>query len=216
MGVQQACGSGCAARNGLNERMALFGWNDACVAVQPSDPLVALAALDAQVEIKGARGTRTLPIAELHLTPEEAAAEIAQSQRQGGEMNIAALETRLAPGEMITGYRIPVRDAQRSSYVKVRERASYEYALVSAAAVLTIADGKIDSITLALGSVALKPWRLVFAERKLLGQRPERDIVLPIIRESLDEARPLAHNRFKIAMAAGAAARAVVTAGAQR
>ncbi|MGF7151905.1 xanthine dehydrogenase YagS FAD-binding subunit [Sphingomonas zeicaulis] len=200
---KRVAGSGCVARHGLNERHAIFGWTDACVAVQPSDPLVALAALGAEVEIAGPGGRRMLPVADLHLTQEDAAA---------AGRNAALAEHRLAPGELILGYHLAIRPTARSAYVKVRERASYEYALVSAAAVLELQGGRIVRVTIMLGSVAQKPWRLTAAERLLVGQAPTRDAVLPILRRSLSEARPLAHNRYKVAMAAGAAARAIVQA----
>jgi xanthine dehydrogenase YagS FAD-binding subunit len=211
---KRAPGSGCAARNGLNERMALFGWSDECVAVQPSDPLVALATLDAAIALRSARGERKLPVAEFHLTPQEAAAELAAGRLKSPSSNIAALENRLQSGEIITGYSIPIREGRRSAYVKVRERASYEYALVAAGAALTLQRGTIQSVALTLGSVALKPWRLSIAEQRLVGLRPERDVVLPIIRDSMADARSLSHNHYKIAMAAGAASRAIVIAGA--
>jgi xanthine dehydrogenase YagS FAD-binding subunit len=198
-------GSGCSAREGLNERHAIFGWTDACVAVQPSDPLVALAALDAEVEIAGRAGRRTLAVADLHLTQQEAAA---------AGLDAALAETRLKPGEMIVGYRVPLREGERSAYVKVRERASYEYALVSAAAVVAIHDGRIARAAIALGSVAQKPWRLHKAEAQLVGQRATRDAVLPILIAILADARPLPHNGYKVAMAAGAATRAIVEATA--
>lgn len=198
-------GSGCSARQGLNERHAIFGWTDACVAVQPSDPLVALAALDAEVEIAGRAGRRTLAVADLHLTQQEAAA---------AGLDAALAETRLKPGEVIVGYRVPLREGERSAYVKVRERASYEYALVSAAAVVAIRDGRIARAAIALGSVAQKPWRLHKAEAQLVGRPPTRDAVLPILIASLADARPLSHNGYKVAMAAGAATRAIVEATA--
>ena len=196
-------GSGCSAREGLNERHAIFGWTDACVAVQPSDPLVALAALDAEVEIAGRDGRRTLAVAELHLTQQEASA---------AGLDAALAETRLRPGEVIVGCSVPVREGERSAYVKVRERASYEYALVSAAAVVAIRDGRIARAAIALGSVAQKPWRLRTAEAQLVGQPPTRDVVRPILMAALADARPLAHNGYKVTMAAGAAARAIVEA----
>ena len=116
---RRAPGSGCAARHGLHERHAIFGWTDECVAVQPSDPAVALAALDAEVDVVGPAGPRTIPSTEFHLTPQEAGLR----------------ENRLDPDELIVGYRIPLeRDAGGQAYVKIRERASYEYAIVSAAA----------------------------------------------------------------------------------
>jgi xanthine dehydrogenase YagS FAD-binding subunit len=198
-------GSGCSAREGLNERHAIFGWTDACVAVQPSDPLVALAALDAEVEIAGRAGRRTLAVADLHLTQQEATA---------AGFDAALAETRLKPGEMIVGYHLPLRRGVRSAYVKVRERASYEYALVSAAATVVIDDGRIARAAVALGSVAQKAWRLHAAEEQLIGQPPTRDAVLPILVAGLADARPLAHNGYKVAMAAGAAMRAIVEAAA--
>lgn len=199
-------GSGCAARDGLNERHAIFGWTDACVAVHPSDPLVALAALDAEVEIAGRNGRRVVPVMSFHLSQEETATE-AENPTEAVQ-----LETRLEPGEIILGYHLPVRAGRRSAYVKVRERASYEYALVSAAASVTLDAGLIVGATVALGSVAQKPWRLAGAEARLIGVAPERDSVLPILREAMTEARPLRHNGYKVAMAAGAATRAIVSA----
>ncbi|HWI87388.1 MAG TPA: FAD binding domain-containing protein [Sphingomonas sp.] len=198
-------GSGCAARNGLNDRHAIFGWTDACVATQPSDPVVALAALDAQIEITGPGGQRMLAAAELHLAQEEALT---------AGLDPARAETSLRPGELIIAYHLPIRAGEQSAYVKVRERASYEYALVSAAAILAIEDGRITRASIALGSVAQKPWRVPRAESALVGQAPTRDAALPVLLESLGDARPLAHNAYKVRMAAGAAARAIVLAGA--
>ena len=209
-------GTGCAAREGLNERHAIFGWTDACVAVQPSDPLVALAALDAEVELRGPDGRRTLRMTDFHLTQAEVATEAAAGRvRLAHPGDVARVETRLRPGEVIVGYHLPIRAGQRSAYVKVRERASYEYALVSAAVALTIDDGRIERAALVLGSVAQKPWRLAAVEARLIGQPPTREVVLPIIRAGMSDARPLAHNGYKVAMAVGAATRAIVEAGAK-
>ena len=208
-------GSGCAAREGLNERHAIFGWTDACVAVQPSDPLVALAALDAEIEVRGREGRRSIRVADFHLTQEEVAAEVREGRVQLANPGDAArIETRLRPGEVIVAYHLPVRAGQRSAYVKVRERESYEYALVSAAVALSMDVGRIARISVVLGSVAQKPWRLADAERRLIGLPATRDAVMPILRDALREAKPLHHNGYKVAMAAGAAARAIVEAGA--
>ena len=198
-------GSGCSAREGLNDRHAIFGWTDACVAVQPSDPLVALAALDAEVEIAGRAGRRTLAVADLHLTQQEAVA---------AGLDAALAETQLRPGEVIVGYKLPIRTGERSAYVKVRERASYEYALVSAAAVVMIEHGRIARAAVALGSVAQKAWRLHAVEAQLIGKPPTREAALPILIAGLADARPLAHNGYKVAMAARAATRAIVEAAA--
>lgn len=209
-------GSGCAAREGLNDRHAIFGWTDACVAVQPSDPLAALAALDAEIEVRGREGRRSIRIADFHLSQEEAAAEVGQGRlRLTKPGDVARVETRLRPGEVIVAYHLPVREGQRSAYVKVRERASYEYALVSSAVALRLERGRIAEIAVVLGSVAQKPWRLASAERGLIGLPPKREEVLPVLRDALRYARPLKHNGYKITMAAGAAARAIVDAGAR-
>jgi xanthine dehydrogenase YagS FAD-binding subunit len=197
-------GSGCAARNGLNERHAILGWTDACVATQPSDPAVALACLDAAIELIGPNGSHRMPLTAFHLTQQEAA---------GRGSDAAGLENQLAPGELIAAFHIPLRQRQRSAYVKVRERESFEYALVSAAATLDLDDGTIRSARIALGSVAQKPWRLPAAETALSGIRPSREAVLPPIRAALAEARALEHNAYKIEMAANAATRAVLIAG---
>jgi xanthine dehydrogenase YagS FAD-binding subunit len=205
-------GSGCAAIGGVNERHAILGWTDACAAVHPSDPLVALACLDARAEISGPAGRRTVPLTEFHLTQEEARAEHA---RLAPRLHEAQLESRLKPQELIVSYRIPIAEGERSAYVKVRERESYEYALVSAAATLRVANGKIERARIALGSVAQRPWRLTAAEKALQGAAPTKQAVLPAIVAALSAARPLQHNSYKVTLAANAAARAVVLAGGQ-
>jgi xanthine dehydrogenase YagS FAD-binding subunit len=206
-------GTGCAARDGLNERHAIFGWTDACVATHPSDPAVALACLDARVDVVGPAGRRSVALADFHLTPSDVAAEAAANFPLRSPAHAAQIETRLGTNEMIVAYRIPIDAGARSAYIKVRERESYEYALVSAAAALTLDEGRIASARLALGSVAQKPWRLTRAEPELAGKRPLREEVLAAISAALSEARPLAHNAYKITMAANAAARALVVAG---
>jgi xanthine dehydrogenase YagS FAD-binding subunit len=207
---KRAPGSGCAALAGLNERHAILGWTDACVAVHPSDPAVALACLDAQVDLSGPRGRRTVAVTDLLLTQEEARQERSRSKTG---LHEALLESRLQPGEIITAYRIPIVADERSAYVKVRERESYEYALVSTAAAVVVKDGRIQRVRIALGSVAQKPWRLTAAEQSLVGAALTRDSVLPAIHASLSGAKPLEHNAYKIEMAANAAARAVAIAG---
>jgi xanthine dehydrogenase YagS FAD-binding subunit len=209
-------GSGCAARDGLNERHAILGWTEACVATHPADPAVALACLDATAEITGPRGTRMLPMKDFHLSQADAQVEAQKQQpKLPSSSHEAQLETRLASDEVIVAYHIPLRKDERSAYVKVRERESYEYALVSAAAALILNDGVIREARLALGSVAQKPWRLTHAERALAGRRPTREDVLPAIRESLTDAKPLSHNEYKVMMSANAAARAIVLAARQ-
>jgi xanthine dehydrogenase YagS FAD-binding subunit len=188
---RRAPGSGCAARHGLNERHAIFGWTDECVAVQPSDPAVALAALDATVDVVGPDGPRTIPSTEFHLTPQEAGLR----------------ENRLNADELIVGYRIPIERGGQA-YVKIRERASYEYAIVSAAAAVS-RDG-VGRV--ALGSVAGKPWRLPDVADVPLT----REALLPVVERGMADASPLARNGFKVTMARNAAVRALLTAGGVR
>jgi xanthine dehydrogenase YagS FAD-binding subunit len=207
-------GSGCASLAGRHERQAIFGWTRDCVAVQPSDPAVALAALDAQADVLGPAGPRTIPMREFHLTQREAAAA-------GQPMR----ETRLGPDELITGYRLPVSPAGQA-YVKVRERASYEYAIVSAAAAVQLAGpgardprrrrqgtARIAAARIALGSVAQRPWRLAAAEAELPGTPLTREALTPVIERAMADAAPLPQNGFKVTMARNAAVRALLAAG---
>jgi xanthine dehydrogenase YagS FAD-binding subunit len=202
-------GSGCTSLAGRHERQAIFGWTQDCVAVQPSDPAVAMAMLDAQADVLGPAGPRTIPMREFHLTQREAA-EAGQPMR----------ETRLEPGELITGYRLPA-SADGQAYVKVRERASYEYAIVSAAAAVRLdtllpgacGAGLITAARVALGSVAQRPWRLDAAEAELPGTPLTREALTPVIERAMADAAPLPQNGFKVTMARNAAVRALLTAG---
>jgi len=206
-------GSGCSSLAGRHERQAIFGWTADCVAVQPSDPAVALAVLDAHADVLGPAGARTIPMREFHLTQREAAAA-------GEPMR----ETRLGADELITGYRLPVSTAGQA-YVKVRERASYEYAIVSAAADVRLAEGaggpraagageqRIAAARVALGSVAQRPWRLTAAEAELPGTPLTREALLPVIERAMADAVPLPQNGFKVTMARNAAVRALLAAG---
>jgi len=197
-------GSGCSSLAGRHERQAIFGWTGDCVAVQPSDPAVALAVLDAHADVLGPGGARTIPMREFHLTQREAAA--------AGD---PARETRLGPDELITGYRLPASpDGQ--AYVKVRVRASYEYAIVSAAATVRLSQGGIVAARVALGSVAQRPWRLSAAEAELPGTPLIREALTPVIERAMADAVPLPQNGFKVIMARNAAVRALLTAGGAR
>ncbi len=198
-------GSGCTSLAGRHERQAIFGWTQDCVAVQPSDPAVALAMLNARADVLGPAGPRTIPMREFHLTQREAA-DAGQPMR----------ETRLEPGELITCYRLPVSlDGQ--AYVKVRERASYEYAIVSAAAAVRLAgEQRIAAARVALGSVAQRPWPLTAAEAELPGTPLTREALIPVIERAMADAVPLPQNGFKVLMARNAAVRALLTAGGAR
>ncbi len=191
-------GSGCAARHGENRSHAIFGWSEGCVATHPSDLAVALAALDAHVHVEGPRGGRAIPVMEFHRLPGDAPDQ----------------ETTLEDGEMITAITIPTSEAARHSrYFKVRERASYEFALVSAAAAVELQGRTIGTVRLALGGVAHKPWRLRNAERALEGQVFDRQVIDAVLDTEFADARPLEQNAFKTGLARRAARRALEAAG---
>lgn len=185
-------GSGCAALHGATERLAIFGWTEDCVAVQPSDPAVALACLDAEITTEHVDGGRRIPATEFHTLPGE----------DPSAHNV------LRPGELITGIEIGT-PAPKSAYVKVRERQSYEFALVSAAAAVEIQDGLISRARLALGSVALRPWRLYDAEQALVGLRPSSPAVRDAVASGFSASRPLSSNAYKIPLARSTALRAL-------
>ncbi|MEV0460783.1 FAD binding domain-containing protein, partial [Catellatospora methionotrophica] len=149
-------GSGCAALDGLDRANALFGGSEHCVAVYPGDWATALVAFDAEIDVLGPGGARSLPLAELHREPGDTPQH----------------EHHLAPGEIITRIRVPVTPAGRgSAYLKIRDRESYAFALVSAAVALTLdGDGRVGECRVAVGGVATRPWRVPAAEQALRGQ----------------------------------------------
>src|SRR5690349_14331401 len=147
-------GSGCAALHGINRNHAIFGWSDACIATHPSDVAVAFAALDAEVIVRGPAGERSIPFTQFHRLPD----------------NTPERDTVLGRGDLIVAVEVPPRSEGRSShYLKLRDRQSYEFALVSAAAAVATDGVRIRSARLAMGGVAHKPWRLVAAESALRG-----------------------------------------------
>jgi xanthine dehydrogenase YagS FAD-binding subunit len=179
-------GSGCSARDGYNRELAILGWSQACVATHPSDMAVAMAALDAVVRTQGPDGERTIPLTELHRLPGE------EPER----------DTILRHGELITAVDLPpLPVAARSRYRKVRDRASYAFALVSVAVALDLADGVVRDVRIALGGVAHKPWRATKAEEALRGASATRERFRAAAEAELAEARPLAGNAFKVALA---------------
>jgi xanthine dehydrogenase YagS FAD-binding subunit len=152
---KRAPGSGCAAMEGVNRRHAILGVSDACIATYPGDFAQALAALDARVSILGPRGGRTIAFADLHRPP-------------GARPEV---ETSLAPGELITGFEVPAGPwTRRSLYLKVRDRAEYDFALASAAVALDLDGERVRASRIALGGVATKPWRSSEAEQALQGR----------------------------------------------
>jgi xanthine dehydrogenase YagS FAD-binding subunit len=179
----------------------LFGASASCVATHASDLAVALMALDAEVEIFGAEGQRRFPLRDLYLLPAETPER----------------ETNLTAGELITGIRIPnaSRFAARSTYLKVRDRASFEFAVVSVAAVLRVENGRIVEAGLAAGGVAPLPWRLTRSEASLVGRAPDARAIAAAGDMAVEHARPLAHNGFKIALLRNAVIRALQTVGGQ-
>lgn len=179
-------GQGCDARGGFNRIHAILGASDACVATHPSDMCVALAALDAVVHLSSAGGSRTLPLTELHRLPGE------QPQ----------IDTVLEPSELITAVELPAASiAAHSTYRKVRDRASYAFALVSVAAAIELEDGRVSDVRLALGGVAHKPWRASRAEEMLRGQIASPDAFRAAAEAELAEAVPLSDNGFKVELA---------------
>jgi xanthine dehydrogenase YagS FAD-binding subunit len=188
-------GSGCGAKDGLNRYSAIFGWSDSCVAVHPSDMCVALAALDAVVIVQSPEGReRTIDFNDFHRLPE----------------NAPERDNALSHGELITAIEIPRNNfAATSYYLKVRDRASYAFALVSVAAALDLDKGAIRQARIALGGVAHKPWRCTEAEKMLVGKKPEPAIFRQAAEMSLNDARPLSENGYKVRMAQRAIAKAL-------
>ncbi|ASP95506.1 FAD binding domain-containing protein [Sinorhizobium meliloti] len=180
---KRAPGAGCDAIGGFNRMHAILGASDSCIATHPSDMCVALAALDAKVNVVGPSGARSIAFEDFHRLPEDT----------------PDIETDLRPGELITGVEIPpLGFARRSLYRKVRDRASYAFALVSVAAALEVDSGKVRNVRLALGGVAHKPWRAIEAERVLAGANAGGESFRQAAEAELAPARGLAHNAFKI------------------
>jgi xanthine dehydrogenase YagS FAD-binding subunit len=194
-------GSGCSALQGLNRNHAIFGWSDDCVATNPSDVAVAFAALDANVIVRGRGGERSIPFTEFHVLPG----------------NTPERDNVLDRGDLIMAIEVPARIEGRTSYyLKIRDRQSYEFALVSAAAAVATDGGRIRSARLAMGGVSHKPWRLTAAETALQGlSRKDIDGLKAAIATSFTDARPLAHNAFKVELAQRVALRALEIAGAR-
>ena len=193
--------TGCDAREGENANLAVLGWSEACIATNPSDFCVPLAALEAVVEVQGPVGRRDIAIAEFHRLPGDT------PERR----------TALEPGELILAIRIPAAAAAyagHARYLKVRERTSYAFALVSAAAGLRLEGDRIVDARLALGAVAAKPWRVSEAEALLVGQAPDAALFARAAEAALSGAAPSGDNAWKIDLARRTAARALSMAAA--
>lgn len=179
-------GAGCAAIGGFNRGHAILGASDSCIATHPSDMAVAMIALDARIELLGARGaTRDVALRDFHLLPE----------------TTPHLETVLSPGELITAVVLPPSPAGQQLYRKVRDRASYEFALVSVAAILSVTGSKIETARIAFGGVAHKPWRSLEAEAVLHGRPATVETYQAAADAALARAVGRGHNDFKIELA---------------
>jgi xanthine dehydrogenase YagS FAD-binding subunit len=182
-------GQGCDAAEGFNRTHAILGASPDCVATHPSDLCVAFAALDAVVHLRSARGERTLPFTELHRLPADH----------------PAIETLLEPGELITAIELAALPfAAHSTYRKVRDRASYAFAVVSVAAALEVEGGTVKDVRLALGGVAHKPWRAWKAEAALKGRPATAPSFRAAAEAELADARPLRDNGYKVELVARA------------
>src|SRR5881397_534547 len=192
-------GSGCSALDGLNRYHAIFGWSEACVATNPSDVAGALAALDATVAVRGPAGERAIPFTDFYRLPGETPER----------------DNVLGRGDLIVSIEVPAgAEGRASHYLKIRDRQSYEFAVVSAAAAVAVDGRRIRSARLALGGVAHKPWRLTAAEVALRSASlGDIEALKSALATSFTDARPLAHNAFKVELAQRVALRALQTAG---
>ncbi len=191
-------GSGCSALEGFNRIHAIFGTSEQCIATHPSDMCVALAALDATVQVEGHSGARSIPIAEFHRLPGKT----------------PQIDTTLRRDELITAIDLPASSAvfaPRSYYLKLRDRTSYAFALVSVAAALDIQQGRIRRARVAMGGVAHKPWRAEAAETILTGAPATEATFRQAAAAAMHSARGYEHNRFKIEMGERAIMRALTT-----
>jgi xanthine dehydrogenase YagS FAD-binding subunit len=177
-------GSGCSAIGGYSRELAILGASEHCIATHPSDMAVAMAALDAVVQVQGPSGSRSIPIGELYRLPGDAPDR----------------DTTLGHGELITSVELPPISG-RSTYRKVRDRASYAFALVSVAAVLDVADGVVAGVRIALGGVAHKPWRAETAESRLRGGPVTEAAFRAAAEAELEAAAPTEQNEFKAPLA---------------
>lgn len=197
---KRAPGSGCPAREGFHRNLAILGGSEHCIATNPSDMNVALTALEAVIHVRGARGARAVPIDAFYLLPGDT------PQR----------ETVLAPDELVTHVSLPAPVAHAgSTYLKLRDRASYEFALASAGVQLSIDDGQITRARVALGGVGTRPWRSTAAEAALLHAVPGGDVFVRAAAAAVRDARPLRDNAFKLELIQRCLVRALRDAAAR-
>ncbi|ASR39484.1 FAD-binding molybdopterin dehydrogenase [Prauserella marina] len=195
---KRAPGSGCSAIEGDGSGQAIFGTSSSCTAVHPSDLAVALRAVDAVVIAQSQRGSREIPMDEFHLLPGDTPHR----------------ETTLRPGELITAIELPARaHSGHSHYLKFRDRASFAFALVSAAVALDIRGGAVRTARVALGGVAPAPWRAVAAERVLTGKRPTAEVIDAAAKAATEGARPGKDNEHKVELVRRVVRRALTELG---
>jgi len=189
-------GSGCPAQDGDNRNLAILGGSESCIATHASDLCVALVALDAQLTIQGAKGAaHTVPLADFYKLPGKT----------------PHIENQLQPGDIITAITIPAAaHARKSHYLKVRDRASYAYALVSAAVGLDVQGGTIRSARVALGGVGTVPWRVPAVEKALVGKAPTEENFRAAAALAVRDAAPREHNKFKVELAQRTIVRALL------
>ena len=191
-------GSGCAALEGINRQHAILGASPSCIATNPSDMNVALAALDAVVRVRGPGGERMIAFEDFHRLPGDTPER----------------DTNLAPGELITAVDLPANGFARNwHYLKLRDRASFAFALVSVAAALEMDGDTVRDARIALGGVAHKPWRAREVEKALIGQRLTADALATAANAAVADAKAYRHNAFKVKLAPAAIVRAASIAG---
>jgi xanthine dehydrogenase YagS FAD-binding subunit len=191
-------GSGCAALDGINRGHALLGGSENCIAVYPGDWAIALVAFDAQVDILGRNGERTIAVADLHREPS----------------NTPHIETVLQPDELIVRIRVPVTSSGRgSTYHKIRDRESYAFALTSAAVALQMDGDTVRDARIAIGGVATRPWRAREAEKELIGRRFTSQAARAAGDAALQNARATSQSRFRVELATRTISDALMIAG---
>ena len=190
-------GTGCAAITGSNRMLAILGTSEHCIATNPSDMCVAMAALEATIHVQGAKGSREIPFGDFHLLPG----------------NTPHRETVLEPGDLVTHVTLPPpRSGSRQVYLKLRDRASYEFALASTAVVITISSGTVSYVRIALGGVGTKPWRSAEAEALLVGKPSYHAGFRRAAEAALHGAKAQSENKFKIELAKRCIVHALQTA----
>jgi len=188
--------SGCGAMEGYNRMHAIFGASEKCIAVHPSDMCVALAALNATVHVSGAKGEKKISFVDFHRLPGDT----------------PQLDNNLQTGELITAVHIPSNRFNKSYYLKVRDRLSYAFALVSVVVALEVSDGVIKSASIAMGGVAHKPWRLTVVEKFLIGKTISQQVFTEAAEIAMEGAKTYTHNAYKIALSKAAIVEALTKA----